>query len=81
MNRNKIVLFRPRPDRHNDFILTTPLSLLTISAPLCEEGYEIKIVDAIVDKNYANIIIDNLEGSLCVGWWWWRRRARSFGRW
>lgn len=64
---NKILLFRPKPDKKDRFILTAPLSLLTVAAPLLKNGYEIVIIDAIIDGSYMDKILKEAENALCIG--------------
>lgn len=61
----KIVLFRPKTSPDYDY-LGLPLSLLGL-ASLLEKDYEIKIVDAPVDRDYLEKVMNSIEGALCLG--------------
>jgi len=63
----KIVLFRPRLNKEGKEPLVTPLSLLSISAPLEKQGYQIKIIDAMIDPEYEQKIISETKGAICLG--------------
>lgn len=65
--KKKVVLFRPKQDKYDRFILCAPLSLLAVSSLLDKEGYTIKIVDAIVAPNYKSEILKEMEDSVCLG--------------
>lgn len=72
MQRNKILLVNtlPRVDYWNvrkEPQLGMPLGLLSIGTVLKESGYEVKIVDPLVDRGYMQTIRDNSEGCLLVG--------------
>jgi anaerobic magnesium-protoporphyrin IX monomethyl ester cyclase len=47
--------------------LGIPMGLLSIASVLHENGYQIKIVDPVVDRNYLDIIGSNLDDCLYVG--------------
>lgn len=63
----KIVLFRPRLNKNGKEPLVTPLSLLAISAPLERQGYQVKIIDAMIDPGYEQKIISEARGAICLG--------------
>lgn len=65
--KKKIILFRPRQDKYDHFILCAPLPLLVVSSFLAKEGYTIKIIDAIVIPNYKSEILKEMEDSVCLG--------------
>ncbi len=67
MESNKILLIRPKPDEKDRFILTTPLSLLAVAAPLFNNEFNVKIIDAIVEGDYFNTALKEAEDALCVG--------------
>jgi radical SAM superfamily enzyme YgiQ (UPF0313 family) len=67
LNKGKIVLFRGRPNTDPRLPTFLPLGLLAVAAPLDKEGYEIIIVDAVMEKNYVEMVLNNVEGAICLG--------------
>jgi radical SAM superfamily enzyme YgiQ (UPF0313 family) len=64
--KKKIILFNPKPGKNPGY-RGLPLPLLSISSLLWKK-YDIKIVDALIDKNYCETVsglIDN--NTVCVG--------------
>lgn len=61
----KIVLFRPKSTPRHDYI-GVPLSLLAIASPL-EKKYEIIIVDALIDDNYKETVMNSIDRAICLG--------------
>ncbi len=62
--RGKVVLFYPP---YEGDPLGAPLCLLALAAKLRESGFEPVIVDAAVDPNYKQSVLDALGGALCFG--------------
>lgn len=72
MSKKAILLYRPKLEEAVDTkIETPPLALLTISGLLVEKGYEVKIFDALVDKDAQEKVLENLDQALCVGFTVW----------
>lgn len=45
-----------------------PLAVLTVAAPLVEQGYSVKIIDQRLDANWEKNLLDSIdEDTLCVG--------------
>ncbi len=64
--KNRVILFNPLPGKEKGH-RGAPLSLLSIAAPLHHDGYNIKIVDANVDDDYAEKVSSSLDEAICVG--------------
>jgi radical SAM superfamily enzyme YgiQ (UPF0313 family) len=76
--KQTVVLFNPMPVKHQVAIVnkkTTslqvplvniPLSLLAI-ARMVSEDFDVRIINAVVDTNYEELILDACEGALCFG--------------
>lgn len=62
--KKKIVLFFPS---YNSNEAAPPLALISIAAPLISKGYEVKIVDTAVEKNYVQAVLNELDDALCLG--------------
>lgn len=60
----KVLLFLPP---YAGKVLGPPLGLLSLAASLREAGYEPRIVDGALNRNYMDLIRDELPGSLCFG--------------
>lgn len=69
MNKErKIILIYPKTGMDFGSTVAPPHSLLTIAAPLHEEGYDIEIIDQRVDKDWQRKLIEALsEGAICAG--------------
>lgn len=66
MKKGKIVLFAPKAGV--GFQAGLPLALLAISRYLAsDEHFEIKIISAIIHKNYLERILSESDGALCLG--------------
>ena len=70
--KNAVMLVNtlPRLDYWNvtkEPVLGIPMGLLSIGSVLHENGYPVKIVDPVVDKDYLDIIGANLNDCLYVG--------------
>jgi len=63
--KKKIVLFRPKSSPDKDY-LGAPLGLLAIAAPL-EKKYDIVIVDALIDDDYLESVLNHVDGAICLG--------------
>lgn len=63
----KIVLFRPLPNQEKRPIVSAPLSLLTAASLLDRDGFTVKIIDALVEPDYAAQLLRHADGALCVG--------------
>lgn len=62
---NKIILFFPKLDIE---AMLLPASVLYVAVPLVEAGYEVKIIDQRVDKDWMNTLLQELKTQpLAVG--------------
>ncbi len=64
MQKNKILLFAPRPLDIN--VKYPPYSVLVLAGPLLKENYEVKIIHASIEPNYVEKIISLLDDSVLV---------------
>jgi len=62
----KVVLFFPKLEPNKDFHYF-PLSLLSISSLLVEQGIECLIIDERVNENFEQKLIEAMDGALCFG--------------
>jgi radical SAM superfamily enzyme YgiQ (UPF0313 family) len=60
----KIVFFVPS---FSSIEATAPLGLLAISTPLLQAGYEVRIIDATITRNYQQRVLDEIKDALCLG--------------
>lgn len=60
----KVVLFNPRY-KASDIAL--PISLLAVASPLLENGYEVVLVDANMEPEWQERVLDESRDSLCLG--------------
>lgn len=61
-----VILYHPKTNHEKNYrFYWLPYSLLTISAKLTENGYNVKIIDGNVDNNFDSVIID--DDVICVG--------------
>ena len=72
-----IILFNPMPVKHPVAILNkktvslqvplvnVPLSLLAL-ARMVRNDFDVKIINAVVDSDYKNRILDSCESALCL---------------
>jgi radical SAM superfamily enzyme YgiQ (UPF0313 family) len=44
-----------------------PLSLLSLAAPLLENGYEVEIIDSRIRSDFKSAVLNKLDDALCVG--------------
>lgn len=63
----KVVLIRPRYKEKHARIARLPLALLYIGSILRANGYEVKIIDNDVERNYENAIINECKDAMLVG--------------
>jgi radical SAM superfamily enzyme YgiQ (UPF0313 family) len=61
-----VILFYPRAAPHFKRG-NVPLSLLAIAGPLEKAGYNVKIIDANVEKDYKEKILNHLDQALFIG--------------
>lgn len=68
MKKSKILLIYP-PQTLNVPPVTynTPVGLLYIGSYLKERGYEIKLLDCLVEEDYEKKIFDEVNDAICVG--------------
>src|SRR5271168_4313765 len=62
--RGKIVLFYPP---YEGDPLGPPLCLLALAAVLRQDGFQPVIIDAAIEPNYRQRVLDELPGALCLG--------------
>jgi len=73
MPKNKVILFNPWPkklaDKNKQRVhIYPPLSLLAIAAPLNAANYKVEIIDAVIDSEYKNNLLNFLDQeTLCLG--------------
>ena len=77
-SKNTIVLFNPMPVKHQVAItnkkttslqvplINVPLSLLAL-ARMVKNEFEVKVVNAVVDKDYQTIILQSCKDAFCFG--------------
>ena len=71
--RNKVILFNPWPKKPTDknkqgVHIYPPLSLLAIAAPLNTANYKVKIIDAVMDPDYKETLLNLLDQeAVCLG--------------
>jgi anaerobic magnesium-protoporphyrin IX monomethyl ester cyclase len=65
--KNKILLIRPKNEVKSDVGVPIPLGLISLASVLKENGFEVKIIDAMSEKNYLDSIKKELDGSILVG--------------
>lgn len=59
---SKIVLFFPKYESSETMLL--PTSVLSVAAPLVRSGYDIKIIDQRIDKNWKETLLEELKNGL-----------------
>ena len=69
MSKEKnIVLIYPKTGMDFGSTIAPPHSLLTIAAPLHKEGYQVRIIDQRVDRDWNRRLTDELKRDpICVG--------------
>jgi len=67
MQRNKIILFYPKPEMYGENLL--PLNLMAIARMLDSKQYDIKIINATVENDYVDTILNEMKQGnvLCLG--------------
>ncbi len=60
----KVVLFLPP---YSGKILTAPLGLLSLAGSLRQAGFEPRIIDGALDRDYRRRILEEIEDCLCFG--------------
>ena len=67
--RKRVVLFFPETHlrRSDDGWCLPPFSLLAISGPLVQAGFEVVIVDGRLDPDYLQRVLAEAEDAICVG--------------
>jgi anaerobic magnesium-protoporphyrin IX monomethyl ester cyclase len=62
----KVILFFPKYESDKARLL--PMSVLSVAAPLVKRGYEVRIIDQRVEKNWKELLIDEAgKGPLVFG--------------
>ena len=64
MGRNKIVLFFPAYASNE---ISPPLSLISVAAPLVEQGYQVEIIDEALEPDFEGAVVKAVEGAICLG--------------
>lgn len=66
--KNKIVLFFPKPFM-GEYLTEQrpPLSLLSVSAPLDQKGYQVIIIDGLIAPNYKERALEECQDAICFG--------------
>ena len=70
LSKKRVVLFNPEPKGFKGAeiqIPVPPFALLAIAGPLWEAGYDIKIIDAVVEENWQGKITKYADGAICFG--------------
>lgn len=70
MKKNHIILFQPKIDLYPHYsCFWAPLSLLSISAPLANDGYKVTIIDGNLDGSQTRILesLTNQDDILFIG--------------
>lgn len=66
--KKDVVLFLPRKNAVNTGTeQMPPLQLLALARVLISSEYNVKIIDATIENDYIDKIIQNCEGALCLG--------------
>ena len=62
--KNKILLYHPKTNHEQNYkFFWIPYSVLSISSPLINNGFEVEILDGNLEKSYRN----DLDDILCIG--------------
>src|SRR5579859_4590439 len=61
---NKVVLFYPP---YAGQPLGPPLSLLSLAAPLLEQGFQVSIVDGSIHPDFRHLVSQEIKDALCLG--------------
>lgn len=62
--RNKVVLFFPSYASNE---ASPPLALISIAAPLLQEGYQVRIIDETLEEDYVGAVLREVENAICLG--------------
>ena len=62
--KGKVVLFYPAYDGPP---LSAPLCLLSLASPLLQAGFEVVLIDAVIDPNAEARVLKESAGALCLG--------------
>lgn len=62
--KRKVVLFFPS---YSSKEASPPLALISIAAPLVEEGYEVRIIDQTIEDDYVGVVLREVRDALCLG--------------
>lgn len=63
--KNNIILYHPRTSHEKNYLFFwAPYSLLSIAAPLVEQGYDVEIIDGNLDQDNKDI---DFNEAICVG--------------
>jgi len=60
----KIVFFFPA---FSSVEATAPLGILAVATPLLQAGYEVKIVDSTITRDFEKVVLEELRDALCLG--------------
>lgn len=72
MLKKTVLLYHPRFEKSGESKERRfPLSLLALAGPLVKEGYTVKIIDAIVDDDAQEKVLESLDDAICVGFMVW----------
>ncbi|MEL6342556.1 MAG: radical SAM protein [Myxococcota bacterium] len=63
-HRGRVVLFFPSYASEE---ISPPLALIAVSSPLRAAGYDVRIVDSALEKDFLEQTLDALDGALCLG--------------
>ena len=61
---SRVILFFPKYESSDAMLL--PMSVLSVAAPLVKNNYEVKIIDQRVDRNWKEIILNELKNNPVV---------------
>ena len=61
---NKVVLFFPS---YGSKEASPPLALISIAAPLVEAGFEVRIIDEVLETDHVAVVLKEMEGAICLG--------------
>lgn len=63
----RFVLFFPLTNKNNRHKVSPPLSLMALAAPLKKQGIEVEIVDARVEPDYRQMVLEKMDGADLLG--------------
>src|SRR5262249_23296308 len=64
LTKRKVVLFYPPYDGEP---LSAPLCLLSLAAPLLQNGFDVKIIDGAMVPDWESRVLREVQGALCLG--------------